>query len=107
MFKKTIALWLIPVLSLPGVASAHVAAPAVQMSESPRAAPLGYTSVFVNYKPYSDEKSFDWKEANRQVERRGGWRQYAKEAQAPEAQPETPTPRTTPPTSAVAPKTQP
>ena len=107
MFKNTIAIWLIPVFSLPGVASAQVPAPVVQKSETPRRALPGYASVFVNYKPYLDEKSLDWKEANRQVERRGGWRQYAKEAQAPEVQPEPPAPRPAPSTGAVAPKVQP
>ena len=79
MFRKSIAIWLAPVLFLSGVAHAQTDTSVL----------LVYTSVFENYKAYSDEKSLDWKEANRQVERRGGWRQYAKEAQEPEPKPET------------------
>lgn len=107
MFKNTIAMWLVPVFSVSGVASAQVSSPVVQKSEISRNALSGYASVFANYKPYLEEKSLDWKEANRQVERRGGWRQYAKEAQEPEAQPEVPAPRTVPSPGAVAPKTKP
>lgn len=107
MFKKTIAIWLIPLCSVSGAAMAQVSAPTVQKSETAGSASPGYASVFVNYKSYRDEKSLDWKEANRLVERRGGWRQYAKEAQEPEAQPQLPTSRTAPSNGAVAPKPQP
>ena len=46
---------------------------------------LGYESVFARYKSYRDEKTGSWREANDTVERIGGWRAYAKEAQQPEA----------------------
>ena len=46
---------------------------------------LGYESVFTRYKSYRDEKTGSWREANDTVERIGGWRAYAKEAQQPEA----------------------
>ena len=46
---------------------------------------LGYESVFTRYKSYRDEKTGSWREANETVDRIGGWRTYAKEAQQPEA----------------------
>ena len=97
MFKNATAMWLIPVFFASGIASAQISAPVIQKSEPARIALPGYTSVFEGYTPYSDEKLLDWKEANRQVARRGGWREYAKEAQEPEPKrgPLTPTPSQT------------
>lgn len=49
-----------------------------------------FQSAFEGYKPYTDEKILNWKEANDVVGRIGGWRAYAKEAAqaAPDAQAE-------------------
>ena len=93
MIKNVTAIWLL-LLAL-GIAHAQTP-PEAPKSESPRSVQPGFTSVFDNYKPYSDDKSLDWKEANRQVERRGGWRQYAKEAQEPEPKPDLSTTGTSP-----------
>jgi hypothetical protein len=42
--------------------------------------PLVFRSTFDQYKPYRDEKITDWKFANDEVGRIGGWRAYLKEA---------------------------
>lgn len=87
MSKNATAIWLIPLMLASGIAHAQTTPPVVQKSEPSRTASPAYTSVFQGYQSYRDEKSLDWKEANRQVERRGGWREYAKEAQEPETKP--------------------
>lgn len=53
---------------------------------SPRPQPqsaveLPYQSTFDGYRRFSDEKVGSWREANDNVGRIGGWREYAKEAQ--------------------------
>jgi len=44
---------------------------------------LSYESPFSRYRPLSDDKAVSWREANDEVTRIGGWRAYAREAQAP------------------------
>ena len=46
-------------------------------------APLGYRSTFENYRAYTDEKVINWKAANDNTGRIGGWQAYAKEAAQP------------------------
>jgi hypothetical protein len=41
---------------------------------------LSFKSTLDQYKPYTDEKTADWKAANEQVGKIGGWRTYLKEA---------------------------
>ena len=48
-------------------------------------------SAFDGFKPYTDEPPGNWKAANENVARIGGWREYAKQAQQPD---DTPTPTT-------------
>ena len=43
-------------------------------------APPVYRSALEGYQPYTDEKIVNWKEANDNTGRIGGWREYAKEA---------------------------
>ena len=50
-----------------------------------QAAPAAYRSAFEGYQAYRDEKIANWKEANDNVGRIGGWRAYAKEASQPPA----------------------
>ena len=83
----------------PAGASATAVAPA-----TPSSSPLRYESVFARYQSYRDEKTGSWREANETVDRIGGWRAYAKEAQQPDGvapiAPATPTqaqPQTTKP----------
>lgn len=45
--------------------------------------PVSYRSALSSYRPLGDDKT-DWKEANHRVGRIGGWRAYAREANAPE-----------------------
>ena len=47
------------------------------------AAPVGFQSVLEGYKPYTDEKTVNWKAANDTTAQIGGWRAYAKEAAQP------------------------
>ena len=42
--------------------------------------PPAYRSALEGYQPYTDEKVVNWKEANDNAGRIGGWREYAKEA---------------------------
>ena len=44
-----------------------------------------HRSAFAQYRILSDEKVGSWKDANDNVGRIGGWREYAKEANAPDS----------------------
>ena len=44
------------------------------------AAFAGFKSVLDGYKPYTEEKTVNWKAANDTTVQIGGWRAYAKEA---------------------------
>ena len=44
-------------------------------------APLHYRSAFSSYRPLGQTTVRDWKEVNQEVNRLGGWRAYAREAQ--------------------------
>ena len=44
-------------------------------------------SAFDGFKPYTDEPPGNWKAANDNVARIGGWREYAKQAQQPDDTP--------------------
>ena len=59
------------------------------------AAPL--RSAFDGYRAYNDEEVSNWKAANENVARIGGWREYARQAQSEE----------TPPPRAAAPEAKP
>jgi hypothetical protein len=47
---------------------------------------VSYTSPIADYQKFSDEKVLPWKAANDKVAEIGGWRAYAKEAQAKDMQ---------------------
>jgi hypothetical protein len=81
MQKVLSALWLVPLVSLLGSASAQNRAPESTDAIRPSA---GYRSAFEGYKPYSDDKLLNWKDANENTARIGGWRTYAKEARQTE-----------------------
>lgn len=49
------------------------------------ASPLDFRSAFEGYKPYTEEKILDWKLANDNVGKIGGWREYAREASQPDS----------------------
>lgn len=46
-------------------------------------APPGFTSVISDYQPYREQGVGDWKKANDEVGRIGGWRAYTREANEP------------------------
>lgn len=49
-----------------------------------------YVSPFAGYRPIGDDPVGNWRTANDEVRRIGGWREYAREAQAPEGAPAAP-----------------
>ncbi len=64
---------------------------------------LVYQSSLASYRRLGEDKRVDWKEANETVNRIGGWRAYAREAQQPDhAASASGTGRSTAPTSAPA-----
>lgn len=63
-----------------------------------------HASSLSSYRRLGDDKRIAWKEANETVNRIGGWRAYAREAQQPEPAASAPAGRTTPaPASYAAP----
>ena len=54
---------------------------------TPSTSLASYPSAFADYKPFSDEPIGNWKAANDEVARIGGWREYAKQAQSSENTP--------------------
>lgn len=54
--------------------------PAPASAPAPADAVLPFRSVSEDYQPYSDQKLIPWREANDNVGRIGGWREYAREA---------------------------
>ena len=84
MFKTLPAVWLVSIFSLSTIAAAQTAVSATPVPEPQQAtlAPV-YRSAFEGYKPFTDEKIVNWKEANDTTGRIGGWRVYAKEASQP------------------------
>ena len=63
-------------------ASTNPAASAGQIAAI-TAVPPAFSSVFKSYKPFVEEKPADWRQANDDTARIGGWRAYAKEASEP------------------------
>ena len=64
-------------------ASVAIAQPAPTPPVAPPMAegvPDGFKSVLDGYKPYTEEKTVNWKAANDTTAQIGGWRAYAKEA---------------------------
>lgn len=69
-------------------AGAQTTAPALPATRT-AATPAPFKSAFEGYQAYSDDKMTNWKAANDEVARIGGWREYAKQAQQPENTPTT------------------
>jgi hypothetical protein len=71
---------------------------------------ITHVSPLASYRRLGDDKRIAWAEANETVNRIGGWRAYAREAQQPDpaAPAPTPTPTLTPtPTPSAAPNAAP
>lgn len=74
-------------ICLASLAFALASSAAVAQSASPQgsaaraaAEPVPQPSPLDGYRPFSDEALIPWKEANEQVGRIGGWREYARES---------------------------
>ena len=80
MFNNLPAVWLVSIFSLSEIAAAQTTAPAPAPNNAPPVSTLTYRSAFEGYKPYTDDKLLNWKDANDTTGRIGGWRAYAKEA---------------------------
>lgn len=63
----------------PAIAPA-AAAPAPSATAAPAAVP--FTSALAGYRPFDDTPAANWRQANDEVGRIGGWRAYTREAQA-------------------------
>ena len=59
--------------------------PADPLNPQAQVPPAVYISPLAGYRRLSEDKPVPWKEANETVNRIGGWRAYAREAQQPEA----------------------
>ncbi len=67
-----------------------------QSGPAPGTRTLSFKSTLSQYKPYTDEKTADWKAANDEVGKIGGWRTYLKQANEPDkAEPQKAKPETT------------
>jgi hypothetical protein len=89
MFQFPGSRWAV-LISLGGVLAAHAqqssapsaaASAAVVPVPSAQAGDLSYRSALEAYQSFSDEKLGSWRDANDNVGRIGGWREYAREAQ--------------------------
>ena len=67
--------------ALPNYAHTQTVSPAAVVAPAP------YKSAFEGYQAYSDDPVVNWKAANDDVARIGGWREYAKQAQQPQNTP--------------------
>lgn len=81
MFTFLPARWLATLPALAALAAGAQSGPApVPGTAAETEAALSFRSAMDGYKPFVDEKSTAWKEANETVRQRGGWRAYAKES---------------------------
>jgi hypothetical protein len=62
---------------------------AAQSGTTPATPQPVYRSAFEGYRAFTDEPVRPWRETNDAVGRIGGWKAYARETQAPDAQPAT------------------
>lgn len=82
MFTMTRACWAIFVATSAFAAAAQQQAPAEPPARN-EVASVPFRSISEDYEPYSDQKLTPWREANDNVGRIGGWREYAREARQP------------------------
>lgn len=87
----SISRWLAPAALAVAVAGAvcHpvicVANPVDPLDPKAKVSALVYASSLARYRPYRDAKPIGWRVANDTVNRIGGWRAYAREAQQSDA----------------------
>lgn len=90
MCNSILAYGLVLISALPGLSAAQSPAPASPAPVTQTSPAPAFRSAMDGYKPYTEESTVNWKEANDTTARIGGWRAYAKEArqmQTPEAPP--------------------
>ena len=85
MSAKRLALLCIAGAALPIGAQQSTPKPADPLSPAASVPAVTYQSPFADYRPMVDQKIGNWKDANDNVNRVGGWRTYLKEAQEPDA----------------------
>lgn len=84
-----------PLILLLGLTVTAVYAQTASSPAPAAATPVpAFSSVFDGYQPYSDEKTANWRQANDNTARIGGWRAYAKEAAEPASPATVPAPAT-------------
>jgi hypothetical protein len=106
MFKTLIAL--LAALLLPATVLAQSAPRPDPLDAKAATAPLVYRSPLASYKKLADEApSVAWRDANDTVERIGGWRAYAREANAAASAPAPSSPPASAPERAQRPATPP
>jgi hypothetical protein len=79
-----IAILCIALFSLCALAQ-QPATPVAQITLKPSESALQFNSVFDRYQSFKSEKVGSWRDANDTVNRVGGWREYLKQSQQPEA----------------------
>lgn len=81
----------LPACLLAALAQAQAPAPRPDPTDPGARVPAqSYRSPFADYKPLGETTVGDWRAANDEVGRIGGWRAYAREAQAPSPAPTAP-----------------
>lgn len=88
------------------LAIALLATPVPAQTAKPDPAPVA-TPALEGYRPFSDQEVMSWRDANDTVGRIGGWRAYAREAQAQANPPARAASAPTAPASGAAPAKDP
>jgi hypothetical protein len=81
--KLSILLAAAIVLAGPAIATESNAATTDPSNGNALVPPVKYQSPFHGYRPLGEDKAIPWKAANDEVQRIGGWREYAREAREP------------------------
>ena len=91
MFHTARAVFAVALTTIAAAAGAQTAAPAAADPQvAIGAADSGYRSSFDGYQRFTQEQVGSWKDANDNVGRIGGWREYAKEVRSPAGTPAKP-----------------
>ena len=86
LVARSIALALAAMLAGPPVVQSQPPAPIPVLAPAAADAERsGSASAFEGYRAHADEPIRNWKQANDEVGRIGGWRAYAREANAPDS----------------------
>ncbi len=83
----TLSLWATTTALAQTAPTATISPEKPPTGQKAQTAPDKFQSALTGYKPYTEEKTGNWKEANETTARIGGWRAYAKEAAQTEPDP--------------------